>query len=81
MGGPDSVRAPFVDPVIVEDVPEDSPAVREETFGPTITVRRTRDAQEALELANASAYGLGGTVFARDARRAMSWPARMRSPG
>ncbi len=79
MGGADSVRAPFVDPVIVEDVPEDSPAVREETFGPTITVRRTRDAQEALELANASAYGLAGTVFSRNARRAMELARAMRS--
>lgn len=79
MGGAESVRAPFVDPVIVEDVPEDSPAVREETFGPTITVRRTRDAQEALELANASAYGLAGTVFSRNARRAMELARAMRS--
>jgi acyl-CoA reductase-like NAD-dependent aldehyde dehydrogenase len=79
MGGADSVRAPFVDPVIVEDVPEDSLAVREETFGPTITVRRTRDAQEALELANASAYGLAGTVFSRNARRAMELARAMRS--
>ncbi|MFI9588861.1 aldehyde dehydrogenase family protein [Nonomuraea sp. NPDC052265] len=78
-GGPDSVRAPFVDPVIVEDVPEDSPAVREETFGPTITVRRTRDAQEALELANASAYGLAGTIFSGNARRATQLARAMRT--
>jgi acyl-CoA reductase-like NAD-dependent aldehyde dehydrogenase len=78
-GGPGSVRAPYVDPVIVEDVPEDSPAVREETFGPTITVRRTRDAQEALSLANASAYGLGGTIFSRNARRAAELARLMRS--
>ncbi|MEV0594220.1 aldehyde dehydrogenase family protein [Nonomuraea cavernae] len=78
-GGPDSVRPPYVDPVIVEDVPEDSPAVREETFGPTITVRRTRDAQEALELANASAYGLAGTIFSRNTRRAMELARMMRS--
>ncbi|MBN6055989.1 aldehyde dehydrogenase family protein [Nonomuraea sp. RK-328] len=78
-GGPESVRAPYVDPVIVEDVPEDSPAVREETFGPTITVRRTRDAQEALELANASAYGLAGTIFSRNTRRAMELARLMRS--
>jgi acyl-CoA reductase-like NAD-dependent aldehyde dehydrogenase len=78
-GGPDSVRAPYVDPVIVEDVPEDSPAVREETFGPTITVRRTRDAREALELANASAYGLAGTVFSRNARRATELARLMRT--
>ncbi|GAA3580932.1 aldehyde dehydrogenase family protein [Nonomuraea rosea] len=78
-GGPDSVRGAYVDPVIVEDVPEDSPSVREETFGPTITVRRTRDAQEALELANASAYGLGGTIFARDRRRATELARMMRT--
>ncbi|TDD20190.1 aldehyde dehydrogenase family protein [Nonomuraea diastatica] len=78
-GGADAVRAPYVDPVIVEDVPEDSPSVREETFGPTLTVRRTRDAHEALELANASAYGLGGTVFSRNARRATDLARRMRT--
>ncbi|KAB8197242.1 aldehyde dehydrogenase family protein [Nonomuraea phyllanthi] len=78
-GGTGSVRAPYVEPVIVEDVPEESPAVREETFGPTITVRRTRDAQEALELANASVYGLGGTVFSRNTRRAMELARMMRS--
>ncbi|NRQ32924.1 aldehyde dehydrogenase family protein [Nonomuraea sp. NN258] len=78
-GGQDAVKAPYVDPVIVEDVPEDSPAVREETFGPTITVRRTTDAQEALELANASAYGLAGTIFSRNARRAMELARLMRT--
>ncbi|MFI6479940.1 aldehyde dehydrogenase family protein [Nonomuraea sp. NPDC050663] len=79
VGGPDSVRVPYVEPVIIEDVPEDSPAVREETFGPTITVRRTRDAQEALELANASAYGLAGTIFTKNSRRAMELARLMRS--
>jgi acyl-CoA reductase-like NAD-dependent aldehyde dehydrogenase len=79
MGGPDAVRAPFVDPVIVADVPEDSPAVREETFGPTITVRRTGDVREALELANASAYGLAGTVFSGSTRRAMELARAMRT--
>ncbi|GII01263.1 aldehyde dehydrogenase family protein [Planobispora takensis] len=79
LGGPESVREPYVDPVIVEDVPEDSPAVREETFGPTLTVRRVADAEEALALANASAYGLAGTIFSGDVRRAMALARRMRS--
>ncbi|GGL36131.1 aldehyde dehydrogenase family protein [Planomonospora parontospora] len=79
VGGPESVRAPYVDPVIVEDVPEDSPAVREETFGPTVTVKRVADAEEALERANATAYGLAGTVFSGDARRAVELARRMRS--
>lgn len=78
-GGAESVRPPYVDPVIVEDVPEDSPAVREETFGPTITVRRTGDAQEALDLANASSYGLAGTIFSGNTRRATDLARMMRT--
>ena len=38
--------------------------MREETFGPVLPVVRVRDADEAVERANASAYGLGGAVFA-----------------
>ncbi len=79
LGGTDAVRPPYVEPVIVADVPEDSPAVTEETFGPTITVNRVADAEEALARANASAYGLGGTVFSGSARRAMGLARRMRS--
>ncbi|MGC5012732.1 aldehyde dehydrogenase family protein [Streptosporangium sp. DT93] len=78
MGGTGSVRAPFVDPVIVEDVPEDSAAVREETFGPTVTVKRVADVEEALERTNATAYGLAGTVFSGNARRAVDLARRMR---
>ncbi|GIH27087.1 aldehyde dehydrogenase [Acrocarpospora phusangensis] len=77
VGGPESVRAPFVDPVIVTDVPEDSGAVREETFGPTVTVKRVADVAEALEKANASAYGLAGTVFSGNTGRAVELARRM----
>ena len=38
LGGPDSVRAPYVAPVVLTDVPEDAPAMTEETFGPVVTV-------------------------------------------
>jgi len=39
--------------------------VREETFGPTLTVRSVPDIDEAIRLANASDYGLASTVFSR----------------
>jgi aldehyde dehydrogenase (NAD+) len=70
VGGPESVRPPYVDPVVLVDVPEDALAVREETFGPTLTVSRVRDADEAVERTNASRYGLGAAVFSRDRARA-----------
>jgi succinate-semialdehyde dehydrogenase / glutarate-semialdehyde dehydrogenase len=77
LGGPDAVRPPYVHPTILVDVPEESAAVREETFGPTLTVRRVRDADEAVALANAVPYGLGGSVFGK--RRAVAIARRMRS--
>ncbi|HEY9474647.1 MAG TPA: aldehyde dehydrogenase family protein [Mycobacteriales bacterium] len=65
LGGPESVRPPYVDPVILVDVPEDALAVQEETFGPTLTVTRVRDVDEAIARANGTRYGLAAAVFAR----------------
>ena len=48
LGGPDAVGERYVQPTILVDVPEDSSAVQEETFGPTVTVTRVRDMDEAV---------------------------------
>ncbi|MFE9691392.1 aldehyde dehydrogenase family protein [Micromonospora sp. NPDC005806] len=77
LGGPDAVQPPYVHPTVLVDVPEDSAAVREETFGPTLTVNRVRDVDEAVERANALSYGLGGSVFGR--KRAVAVARRLRS--
>ena len=77
LGGPDAVQPPYVWPTILVDVPEDAAAVREETFGPTLTITRVADTDEALSRVNAVRYGLGGAVFGR--RRAMELAARIRS--
>ncbi|CAN2180126.1 PutA NAD-dependent aldehyde dehydrogenases [Candidatus Nanopelagicaceae bacterium] len=65
LGGVDSVHAPFVEPVILADVPEDSIAMTEETFGPTIAINRVKNMAEAIELSNASRYGLGASVWSK----------------
>ena len=65
LGGPESVRAPYIDPVILVDVDENSTAVREETFGPTLTIRTVHSIDEAVELANDSTYSLASAVFSR----------------
>ncbi|MEW2386190.1 aldehyde dehydrogenase family protein [Micromonospora sp. NPDC047707] len=77
LGGAEAVQPPYVRPTVLVDVPEDSAAVREETFGPTLTINRVRDADEAVTLANALPYGLGGSVFGR--RRAVALARRLRS--
>lgn len=65
LGGTDAVGEKYVQPTVLVDVPETSEAVTEETFGPTLTVAKVRDMDEAVDRANASKYGLGSTVFSR----------------
>jgi acyl-CoA reductase-like NAD-dependent aldehyde dehydrogenase len=77
LGGRAAVQPPFVHPTVLVDVPEDADAVREETFGPTVTIAKVRDAEEAIARANAVRYGLGASVFGR--RRAMAIARRLRT--
>jgi acyl-CoA reductase-like NAD-dependent aldehyde dehydrogenase len=79
VGGPESVRPPYVHPVVLTNVPEDSDAVCEETFGPTITINQVRDVDEAVSRANASRYGLGSAVYSRNTDTAMGIAQRLRS--
>ncbi|MFI7546353.1 aldehyde dehydrogenase family protein [Actinoplanes sp. NPDC049599] len=65
LGGADAVQPPHVSPTVLVDVPEDSAAICEETFGPTVTITEVADAEEAIRLANALPYGLGGAVFGK----------------
>jgi len=56
----------FYEPTVLVDVPKDSPAFREEVFGPVAAVLRVRDADEAIELANDNRYGLGASAWTND---------------
>ncbi|HXZ64433.1 MAG TPA: aldehyde dehydrogenase family protein [Streptosporangiaceae bacterium] len=72
VGGIGSIRRPYIGPVILTDVPEESRAVTDETFGPTITVTRVSTLAEGVERANDSRYGLGSTVFAGNKKAAVA---------
>ena len=65
LGGAEAVQPPHVSPTVLVDVPETSSAIREETFGPTLTITKVADADEAVAKANALPYGLGGAVFGK----------------
>jgi acyl-CoA reductase-like NAD-dependent aldehyde dehydrogenase len=78
-GGLNSIHSPYVDPVILTNVPEDSRAVTEETFGPTVTVTKVSDLAEGIKLANAGRYGLGSAVFTKSRRRAVEAARALRT--
>jgi acyl-CoA reductase-like NAD-dependent aldehyde dehydrogenase len=78
-GGLDSIRPPFVDPIVLADVPEDCSAVREETFGPVVVVNTVADVDEAVERANGTPFGLGSSVFS--GRRGPEIARRLRAGG
>ena len=65
LGGEGAVGSEFVQPTILVDVPEDSTAMTEETFGPTLVINRVADMDEAIALSNASSYGLGAAVWSK----------------
>jgi succinate-semialdehyde dehydrogenase/glutarate-semialdehyde dehydrogenase len=54
-------------PTVLVDVPPDSPAAREELFGPVATVFLVKDLDEAIARANETRFGLGAAAFTNDA--------------
>ena len=61
--GAERADGAFVTPGIVEGIPRDSDPASEEWFGPVAQLYRCEGIEEALRIANASPFGLGGSIF------------------
>ncbi|MFI8916050.1 aldehyde dehydrogenase family protein [Streptomyces sp. NPDC053513] len=67
----------FFAPTILTDVPPDSPVVTEEQFGPVLPVLPYRHLDEAVDAANGTGFGLGGSVWGTDPDRAAAVADRL----
>ena len=71
----------FYPPTVLVDIPDGCPAAVEELFGPVASIWRVQSAEEAVELANASRFGLSASVWTAHTERARSLAARLHTGG
>ena len=59
----------YFEPTVLVDVTHEMSAIKEETFGPTLPIMKVESAEQAVELANDSQYGLAASVWTKDISR------------
>ncbi len=64
LGGPGY----FYAPTALADIPKEAPAYYDELFGPVASIFRVRNAEEAIQVANDSSFGLGASAWTNDER-------------
>lgn len=69
----------YIGPTILDAVPTGSTPLREEIFGPVLSVLHMEDLEAAIALANQSAYGNGASIFTSSGRAAREFKHRIRA--
>ncbi|RDI64621.1 aldehyde dehydrogenase (NAD+) [Nocardia pseudobrasiliensis] len=79
VGGLESIREPYIEPIVLTEVPEESLAVTSEAVGPVLIVNRVATMDEAVERINAVDHGLAVPVFTRDVTAVPELAERIRT--
>ena len=77
--GGDSPDGAGVAPTIFDNIESDDALAQDEIFGPVLAVIEVDSAEEAIEVANNTNYGLAGSVFSSNMRKAMRLARQMRA--
>jgi succinate-semialdehyde dehydrogenase/glutarate-semialdehyde dehydrogenase len=77
VGGELSENGAYLSPAVLTGVTPEMRAYKEELFGPVAVVYKVSSDEEAVELANAVDYGLGGAVWSTDEERAVQVARRL----
>lgn len=72
-------RGHFMRPTVVTDIDDDAPLMAQEQFCPVIPIATYGDVDDAVARANATMYGLGGSVWSKDIQRATSLARRIQA--
>jgi acyl-CoA reductase-like NAD-dependent aldehyde dehydrogenase len=78
VGGLDSIREPYIEPIVLAEVPEESVAITSESIGPVLIVNKVANMDEAVQRINATGNGVAVSVFTRDAYSVEAFAEQLR---
>ena len=69
----------YYPPTVLSDIPKDSDAFKEELFGPVASIYVVKNEEEAINLANATTFGLGASLWTKDIDKAQALASKIES--